>query len=110
MSSDIAKALAMGADAVAIGTAALMAIGCQQYKICNTGKCPMGIATQDKKLRANLNIDKAARRLENFLKVTTSELVDFTRLTGNNSIHGMSVNDLCTVNSEISRYTLVEHV
>jgi len=110
VSSDIAKALAMGADAVAIGTAALMAIGCQQYKICNTGKCPMGIATQDKKLRANLNIDKAARRLENFLKVTTSELVDFTRLTGNNSIHGMSVNDLCTVNSEISRYTLVEHV
>ena len=110
VSSDIAKALAMGADAVAIGTAALMAIGCQQYKICNTGKCPMGIATQDKKLRANLNIDKAARRLENFLKVTTSELVDFTRLTGNNSIHGMSVNDLCTVNSEISRYTLVDHV
>ncbi len=110
VSSDIAKALAMGADAAAIGTAALMAIGCQQYKICNTGKCPMGIATQDKELRANLNIDKAARRLENFLSVTTSELVDFARLTGNHSIHGMSVADLCTVNSEISQYTLVEHV
>jgi glutamate synthase domain-containing protein 2/rubredoxin len=110
VSSDIAKALALGADAVAIGTAALMAIGCQQYKICNTGKCPMGIATQDEELRANLNVDKAARRLENFLKVTTSELISFARLTGNNSIHDMSVADLCTVNSEISQYTLVEHV
>jgi glutamate synthase domain-containing protein 2 len=110
VSSDIAKALAMGADAVAIATAALMAIGCQQYKICNTGKCPMGIATQDKMLRANLNVDKAARRLENFLTVATAELTDFARLTGNDSIHGMSVADLCTVNSEISRFTAVEHV
>ena len=110
VSADIAKALAIGADAVAIGTAALMAIGCQQYKICNTGKCPMGIATQDEALRANLNVDKAARRLENFLKVTTRELIDFARLTGNSSIHGVSVADLCTVNSEISQHTLVEHV
>jgi glutamate synthase domain-containing protein 2 len=68
VSADIAKALAMGADAVAIGTAALMAIGCQQYRVCNTGKCPMGIATQDPKLRANLNVKKSARRLENFYR------------------------------------------
>ena len=110
VSADIAKAIAMGADAVAIGTAALMAIGCQQYKICNTGKCPMGIATQDATLRSNLNVNKSARRLENFLRVTTRELIDFARLTGNNNIHSMSVSDLCTVNSEISNYTLVEHV
>jgi len=110
VSADIAKAIAMGADAVAIGTAALMAIGCQQYKICNTGKCPMGIATQDATLRSNLNVSKSARRLENFLRVTTRELIDFARLTGNNNIHSMSVSDLCTVNSEISNYTLVEHV
>jgi glutamate synthase domain-containing protein 2 len=110
VSADIAKAIAMGADAVAIGTAALMAIGCQQYKICNTGKCPMGIATQDAILRSNLNVNKSARRLENFLRVTTRELIDFARLTGNNNIHSMSVSDLCTVNSEISNNTLVEHV
>ena len=110
VSADIAKALAMGANAVAIGTAALMAIGCQQYRVCNTGKCPMGIATQDPKLRANLNVNKSARRLENFLSVTTKELLDFARLTGNSTVHGLSVIDLCTVNSEISRYTAVEHV
>jgi len=110
VSADIAKALALGANAVAIGTAALMAIGCQQYKVCNTGKCPMGIATQAPALRANLKVEKAARRLENFLNVTTNELRDFARLTGNNSVHGLSITDLCTVNSEISNYTPVEHV
>jgi glutamate synthase domain-containing protein 2 len=110
VSADFAKALALGADAAAIGTAALMAIGCQQYKICNTGKCPMGIATQDKTLRAGLNVDKSARRLENFLNVITDELKDFARLTGNNNVHDLSAADLCTVNSEISNYTLVEHV
>jgi len=70
----------------------------------------MGIATQDKTLRASLNVDKAARRLENFLAVVTDELTDFARLTGNDSIHGMSVADLCTVNSEISQFTAVAHV
>jgi len=110
ISADIAKALALGADAVAIGTAALMAIGCQQYRICNTGKCPMGIATQDPTLRSNLNINKAARRLENFLNVTSDELEDFARLTGNQSVHSLSVTDLCTANSEISNHTSIEHV
>jgi hypothetical protein len=47
VSSDFAKAFAMGADAVAIGTEALSALGCQQDRVCNTGRCPVGIATQD---------------------------------------------------------------
>ncbi len=47
VSSDFAKALAMGADAIAIASAALMSAACQQYRICETGKCPVGIATQD---------------------------------------------------------------
>lgn len=46
-SGEMIKALAMGTDAVAIASAAMMAIGCQQYRICHNGKCPMGIATQD---------------------------------------------------------------
>ena len=110
ISSDFAKALALGADAVAIGTSALMAIGCQQYKICNTGKCPMGIATQDPLLRANLDITRAAKRLENFLTASNAELQDFARLTGNDDVHTLSVSDLCTTNSEISNNTNVEHV
>ncbi len=107
---DFAKALAIGADAVAIGTSALIALGCQQYRICNTGKCPMGITTHDPVLRARFDIDRSANRLANFLRVCTKELKDFARLTGNDDIHLLSFNDLCTTNSEISGHTDIEHV
>lgn len=110
ISSDFAKALAMGADAVAISTAALVAIGCQQYRVCNTGKCPVGIATQDPELCRRLDVDQAAGQLENFLRVSTSELASFARLTGNDDVHKLSNRDLCTTNSEISNHTTIEHV
>ena len=109
ISPDFAKALALGADAVAIGTAALMACGCQQYRICHTGRCPVGIATQDPELRSRFDIEISARRLENFLRVSTEELKDFARLTGHDDIHKLSVADLCTTNTEISAHTRVEH-
>jgi methylamine---glutamate N-methyltransferase subunit C len=109
VSSDFAKALAMGADAVAIGTAALMAVGCQQYRICDTGHCPVGITTQDPNLRARLIVDISAKKLEHFLRVSTEELKDFTRMTGNDDVHKLSVYDLCTVNSEISGHTSIRH-
>ncbi|MBW2366552.1 MAG: alpha-hydroxy-acid oxidizing protein [Deltaproteobacteria bacterium] len=110
ISSDFAKALAMGANAIAIGTTALMAIGCQQYKMCHTGKCPMGIATQNPELRTRLKPEAAAKKLENFLTVSNEELKDFARLTGNADVHGLSLSDLCTTNSEISNFTDIDHV
>jgi glutamate synthase domain-containing protein 2 len=110
ISSDFAKALALGADAVAISTSALIAIGCQQYRVCNTGKCPVGIATQDPELRRRLDVDQAALKLKNFLQVSTGELKDFARLTANSDVHGLAVSDLCTTSSEISNYTTISHV
>ncbi len=110
ISSDFAKALALGADAVAIGTSALMACGCQQYRMCSTGSCPVGITSQDPELRKMVNIDESAERLANFLRVSTEELKDFARLTGNNNVHRLLIHDLCTTNSEISDYTEIEHV
>jgi glutamate synthase domain-containing protein 2 len=110
VSPDFAKALALGADAVAIGTAALIACGCQQYRICQTGRCPVGITTQDEKLRARLDIDESANRLANYMRVCTEELKDFARLTGRDDVHKLAVEDLCTVNHEIARYTDIEHV
>lgn len=109
IASDIAKALALGADAVALATASMMAVGCQQYRICNTGKCPVGIATQDATLRARLDVDASAKRVENFFRITTEEIQEFARLSGHSSIHDLSVEDLCTVNSEISLHTDIEH-
>ena len=79
ISSDFAKALALGADAIAIGTAALMACCCQQYRVCNTGQCPVGCTTQDPQLRSRLDIDTSAQRVENYLKVCTEELREFCR-------------------------------
>ena len=110
VSSDFAKALAMGADVVAVGTAAMMAVGCQQYRICDTGKCPVGIATQDPALRARLDVEKSAARVANFFKVNTEELREFARLSGNDDVHDLSPADLCTTNSEISNHAGIEHV
>ena len=109
VSSDFAKAIAMGADAVAVASAALIAMACQQYKICGTGMCPMGIATQDQDLRARLHEDAAAARVANFLNVSLEELKMFARITGHEDLHDLSVEDLCTISREISEYTDIPH-
>jgi len=110
VSSDFAKALALGADAIAIGSAAMMAAACQQYRVCNTGKCPVGCATQDDELRKRLNQDNSAIRLANFLKASLHELKTFARIAGKDDVHKLSIEDLCTVNSEISNHTAIRHV
>ena len=110
VSSDIAKALALGADAVALATAVMIACGCQQYRVCDSDKCPMGVATQNPELRKRLNVDYSAQRLANFLKVCTAELQDFARLTGHNDVHALALEDIRTTNSEISAHTDVKHV
>lgn len=109
VSSDFAKAIAMGADAVAVASAALIALACQQYKICGTGMCPMGIATQDPELRTRLQGEAAARRVANFLNVSLEELRMFARITGHRDLHELSVEDLCTISREISEYTDIPH-
>lgn len=109
VSSDFAKALAMGADAVAIASAALIAAACQQYRICGSGNCPVGIATQEPELRARLKVDAAARRVSNFLNVSRDELKMFARITGHASVHDLSVSDLVTISREISEYTDIPH-
>ena len=110
VSSDFAKALAMGANAIAIGTAAMIAAACQQYKICDSGDCPVGVATQDEELRQRLKIESASKRVENYLKVSTEELKTFARITGHENVHDLNINDLSTINSEISDYTDIGHV
>ncbi len=109
VSSDFAKAIAMGADAVAVASSALIAMACQQYKICGTGMCPMGIATQEEDLRERLHEDAAAARVANFLNVSLEELKMFARVTGHEDIHGLSTDDLCTISREISEHTDIPH-
>lgn len=108
--ADFVKALAMGADAVAIGSAALMAAMCMQYRQCHNGNCPMGGLTQDEELRKRLDVEKSASRVANFLNVSLEELKMFARISGHDDIHSLSVDDLCTVSSELSNYTNIPHV
>lgn len=110
VSSDAAKALAMGADAVAVASAALIAAACQQYRICGSGNCPVGIATQDETLRKRLKIEQSAQRVANYLNVTLKELKTFARITGHTCVHDLNVNDLVTLNREISEFTNIRHV
>lgn len=110
VSSDFAKALAMGADAVAVASAGLIAAACQQYRICGSGNCPVGIATQDEELRSRMNVEASAKRVANFLNVSLAELKTFARITGHASVHELSVRDLVTINREISEYTNIPHV
>ena len=109
VSSDFAKAIAMGADAVAVASGALIAMACQQYRICGTGMCPVGVATQDPALRARLQGDAAALRVANYLRVSLEELKTFARITGHERLHDLSTEDLCTISREISEYTNIAH-
>lgn len=109
VSADFAKAIAMGADAVAVASAPLIAAACQQYRICGSGHCPVGIATQDPELRARLNVEEAAQRVANYLRVSTEELKMFARISGVRDIHELSVRNLITLDEEIARYTSIPH-
>lgn len=109
VSADFAKALAMGADAIAVASAPLIAAACQQYRICGSGNCPVGIATQDENLRKRLKVDAAAKRVANYLNVSLEELKTFARITGHHSVHDLSTDDLVTINREISEYTNIPH-
>jgi methylamine---glutamate N-methyltransferase subunit C len=109
-SADIAKAIALGADAVALATASLISIGCIQARVCHTGTCPVGIATQNEQLRELLDEEKAVQGFVNFYKATHKELEVFARSNGTNDIHKLSLSDLLTDSPAVAQFTDIEHV
>ncbi len=114
--SDVAKALALGADAVSIGMAALMALNCNaplhadDYAAlgtragychhCQTGRCPVGITTQEPELEARLDPDAAARRLRNYLTTLTLECQTLARACGKSHVHNLEPEDLVALTIE----------
>ena len=117
--ADAAKALALGADAVAIGLASLIALNCNreipesdfQTEIgvpagfchhCHTGKCPVGIATQNPELTKRLDPDEAAERVANFLNSMTMEMALLTRSLGKSDVHSLEPEDLAALTIEAS--------
>jgi glutamate synthase domain-containing protein 2 len=93
-SGDVAKAIALGADAVYIGTAALIALGCHVCQQCHTGKCAWGICTSDLKLTKRVNPDIGARRLANLLRGWSIELKDILGGLGVNALESLRGNRL----------------
>lgn len=106
---DVMKAIAMGADAVAMASGPLIALGCQRYRACDSGRCPLGIATQDPELEMRLDVGAGAQRVANYLNAIGSELRTFARASGHSDIHDLSTDDLCTVDSEIAAHTGIRH-
>lgn len=103
--ADFVKALALGADAVAVANSALQAIGCVGMRACHTDNCPVGIATQRPHLRARLPVDEAAARLERFLRAATDLMRVLARACGHRSLHDLSPADLTTFDREIADLT-----
>jgi glutamate synthase domain-containing protein 2 len=93
-SGDVAKAIALGADAVYIGTAALVALGCTLCQQCHTGKCAWGICTSDPWLTKRVNPDIGARRLSNLLRGWSLELKDILGGMGINAVESLRGNRL----------------
>ena len=93
-SGDVAKAIALGADAVYIGTAALVALGCTLCQQCHTGKCAWGICTSDPRLTKRVNPDIGARRLANLLRGWSLELKDILGGMGINAVESLRGNRL----------------
>lgn len=119
--ADIAKALALGAKGVAIGTAALIALNCNKsiyvsdYERlgtrpgachhCHTGMCPVGITTQDPELESRLDLDEAAERVANYLNALTLEVQLISRACGKRDIHNLEPEDLRALTIEASAMT-----
>ena len=117
--ADAAKALALGADAVAIGIAALIALNCNKEiegtdfmsevgvpagycHHCHTGKCPVGITTQDPVLTSRLDPDEGAERVANFINSMTMEMALLTRSLGKGDVHSLEPEDLAALTIEAS--------
>jgi glutamate synthase domain-containing protein 2 len=118
--ADVAKCLALGAKAVAIGHSALMALNCNkeipgvtdyegtvgvpagQCYHCHTGRCPVGITTQDPELRKRLVVEDASERVYNFLTAMTMELQMLARACGKTNVHSLEPEDLAALTIEAS--------
>jgi glutamate synthase domain-containing protein 2 len=106
---DFIKALALGADAIAVSNSALQAIGCQAMRACHTNNCPVGIATQKESLRSRLNIDLSAKRLQNFFSATVELMQVMARACGHDHLNQFNRNDITPFDREMAYLTGIKY-
>jgi glutamate synthase domain-containing protein 2 len=102
---DFIKALALGADGIAVSNSALQSIGCVAARMCNTNNCPAGVATQKPELRKLLNIDQSANQLFNFFSASTELMKVMARACGHNHLNQFNNNDLTTWKKDMADLT-----
>jgi methylamine---glutamate N-methyltransferase subunit C len=100
--TDFVKALALGADAIAVSNSAMQAIGCIGMRACHTDNCPVGIATQKKDLQLRLIIDDAAARLARFFEASVELMSVLARACGHDSLSDFTIDDLTTFDRTIA--------
>ena len=99
---DFVKAMALGADGIALSNSAMQAIGCVAARICNTNNCPAGIATQKEELRKKLDIEKSALQLNNFFTASVELMQVMARACGHDALNQFNYDDLATWNREMA--------
>ncbi len=105
VAEDFAKAMMLGADAIAVSNSALQAIGCLGMRACSTNNCPVGIATQKENLRSRLIIDSSAKQLHNFFAASTDLMKVVARSCGHDDVLKFNFSDLSTLNYEMHQLT-----
>lgn len=106
---DFVKAMALGADGVAISNSAMQAIGCVAARMCNTNNCPTGIATQKEELRKRLDIEKSAMQLNNFFMSSVELMQVMARACGHDSLNQLNNDDLATWHREMALLSGVKY-
>lgn len=109
VAEDFAKAMMLGADAIAVSNSALQAIGCLGMRACGSNNCPVGIATQKESLRSRLIIDSSAKQLHNYFDATNNLIKVIARACGYNDISKFNANDLSTYNRDIHKLTSINY-
>jgi len=99
---DFVKAMALGADGVALSNSALQAVGCVAARMCNTNNCPAGIATQKPELRKLLDVENGATRLATFMEASVHLMQVLARACGHNHLSQFAHRDLTTWKSDMA--------
>ena len=106
---DFVKAMALGADGIAIANSAMQAIGCVAARICHTNNCPAGIATQKAELRQRLHVENSAQQLNNFLRASSQLMQVLARACGHAHLHQFNGHDLATWHREMAYLSGVKY-
>jgi len=109
VAEDFAKALMLGADAIAVSNSALQAIGCLGMRACGSNNCPVGIATQKESLRSRLIIESSAKQLHNYFDATNNLIRVVARSCGYDDVNKFNHNDLSTFDQDIHKLTGINY-